>query len=254
MKHWKLMILSLIVLVYGCDKEVTNPVEATTNLTEEEQMEIIASEIAADNGGVMADIQSAGEAANGGYGMEKAAAFDTSFSNDWINYSLELTFYNENGREQALYIKNKTDKIVYKSQLSGHYDSKAGRQSISLNRSTTLEVAGIIDSVLTFNGSSTNTSDYEYTGLQTNLNVNSESTIDVENLVINLTDLAYLPTSGKIEATLTGNYTKDGVASDKTVDYSFNFKIEFNGSSQVKVTLNSGTTFTLDLQTGEISD
>lgn len=253
MKSRLIIIISLLLLIYGCEKNATEPDEtAQIELTDTEQMDIVAAEVAADNGGVMADVAMATAISQGGHGsLAKPASYDTTFTRGWITYSLNLAFYTALGLEQNWYIPNITDKVVYNGSLTGQYSTQNPQQEISLNKSASFTVTGITTNVITINGTATNNSYYKFSGVRTELETQVQSSYVVTNLVIDQNSNSYIPQNGKLACNFHGTYTKEGVVKAKDVEYTFTVTMEFSGGNQVKVTLPSGNQFTLDLVTGE---
>lgn len=255
MKFKLIFLMSILLLFYGCGKDATGPDEnAEIQLTDEEQIDIVAAEIAADNGGVMAELSLATTIAKGGYGsLGKPSSYDTTFTRGWITYSLSLSFFTAQGIEQNFYIPNFTDKIVYSGTLTGYRSTDNPDQEINLNKSASLVMTGITSGILTINGTATNNSSYKFSGRKIELEAKVQSSYVVTNVVIDKNSNSYIPQSGKIECIFHGTYTKEGVIQAKDVEYNFTITIEFTGGTQVKVTLPSGNQFTLDIVTGEIS-
>jgi len=255
MKSRLIVLISLLLLVYGCDKKTTAPDETTEiELSDTEQIDIVAAEIAADNGGIMADVAMASAISSEGYGnLAKSSSCDTTFTKGWITYSLSLAFYTAQNLEQNWYIPTITDKIVYNGLLNGQHSTQNPQQEISLNKGASLVITGIISNILAINGTATNNSYYKFSGIRTDLETQVQSSYMVTDLVIDQNTSPYIPQDGKLECSFHGTYTKEGVIKAKDVEYTFTTTIEFNGGTQVKVTLPSGNQFTLDIMTGDIS-
>ena len=251
-KFLSLVAVSSLILFYGCEKNPSEPDEVT-ELTETEQMEIIVAEISQNSGGIMADIEMASTTAKENSGGLAKTVWDTTLSNSWLTFSLSLSFFDINGNEQSHYIENETDKIVFNSSVTGEYDPVSGKQYINLNRSTNFDMTDISTEKITFNGTSNNSSLYNFTGVRITLDAAAQSTYTIENLVVDSNSPTYLPLSGRLEAMLKGTYNKESLRHKKDVEYKINFVIEFNGGNEVTVTLASGTTFTLNLVTGAVS-
>lgn len=253
-KSLTLVAVSSLIFLYGCEKNPSEPDEVT-DLTEVEQMEIIATEVSQNSGGIMADIEMASSTAtNNPGGLAKTVGYDTTFTNSWITFSLNLEFYDNNGNEQDKFYENNTDRIVYKSTVSGEYDPMSGLQDIELDRSTEFDLAGITSGKITFNGVSSNSSSYSFAGVRINLDAAAQSTFTFENLVIDRNVHSYFPLSGSIKALVKGTYNKETLRHNKDVEYKINFTIEFNGGNEVKVNLASGAAFTLNIESGEYSE
>ncbi len=253
MKSKLIVLISLLLLFYGCEKNATDPDEnSDVKLTDAEQIDIVAAEVATNNGGVMADMALVSSVSKGGFsGLNKPASYDTTFTKNWITYSLSLAFYTAQGMEQIFYIPNLTDKIIYNGSMIGH--DSTNKREIDLNKTASFVITGITSGVLTINGSATNNSSYEFSGRQAELTADVESSLIVTNLIIDKNSNSYIPQSGKIECTFHGTYTREGTLKEKNVVYSFNVTIEFTGGTQVKVTLPSGNQFTLNIVTGDVS-
>ena len=250
----KLFAVSSLILLFACEKNPSDPAEVT-ELTEIEQMEIISVEVAENDGGIMADIQMASTTASNQPGsLPKTVGYDTTITNSWVTFSLSLSFYDSNGNEQPRYYENQTDKIVYNGTVTGQYDPVSGLQEINLNRSTNLELSGITTGKTTLNGTSVNSSSYSFSGVRINLEAEAQSTFTIENLVVDRNSPTYLPESGRLQAVVKGTYNKESLRQEKDVEYNINFVIEFNGGDEVSVTLASGTTFTLNIVTGEVTE
>ena len=255
MKFKIIFLISLLLLGYGCGKKATGPDDnSETLLTDDEQMTIIAAEVAANNGGVMTELSMATSIAKGGYGgLAKPSSYDTTFTRGWITYSVSLSFYTAQGIEQVFYVPNVTDKVIYNGTLTGKRTSTNPDMEIDLNKSASLVVTGITSGVLTINGTTTNNSSYKFSSRRGSIEAESHSSHVITNVVIDKNSNSYIPQSGKIESTFHGTYHKLGVVQTKDVEYNFTITIEFTGGNQVKVTLPSGTQFTLDILTGDFS-
>ena len=256
MKKIIIILLGALFMMYGCEKNPTDSGDNIIELSYNEQMAIVAAEISHSNGGMMADLEMATATAITGQpgSLLKPSGYDTTFTSNWITFSLSLAFYTADGREQSIYVENLTDKIVYSSSLTGDYSVEGARQEIQLQKSSSLDISGITTETLDFSGTSTNNSSYIFKGLRNDLAVKVESVYAVTNLILNKNSASYIPLSGKLECSFKGVYSRDGVIKDKSVEYSFNVAIEFNGGSQVIVTLPSGNKFTLDLVSGDYSE
>ncbi|MDZ7263972.1 MAG: hypothetical protein ONB16_05265 [candidate division KSB1 bacterium] len=255
MKKLFVLWLILLIVVMGCEKQATSPNKDTTgDLSDSEQMEIVAAEVAAKNGGVVAEVSGLAEIAKGVPGsLAKAASYDTSFTRSWITYSVSLSFFTAQGTEQVFYVPNITDKIVYKSSVTGHYSSTTPKREIELNKQSSFVITGIVSGIITVNGKTNNHSSYKLSGPRAEIAAEVSSELEITNLVIDKNTPGNIPQSGKLECSFHGTYTRTGVVNAKEVEYNFHVVIEFNGGTQVKVTLPSGNKFTLDIVTGDFS-
>jgi hypothetical protein len=257
MKTFKklIMILSAFSLffVFGCEKNPNSPDETSQNeLTETEQMIVVATEVSGVNGGLMTDLAMVGSAASGQPGsLSKAVSFDTTITVNWITYSLQLHFYAANGNEQPFYIENRTDKINYEGSLTGNQTFNDTNLTINLKRNSTFEITDIISDTIVINGISYNNSEYIFQYNDYKLEVNPSGTISVNNLQLDISSDYYYPTTGSIEANMKGTYSKQGKFNQNETDYDFICTVEFTGAATVVVTLPSGTQYRLNLLTGD---
>ncbi|NOZ60763.1 MAG: hypothetical protein GXO74_03695 [Calditrichaeota bacterium] len=252
LKALTLISLSALLFIYGCDKNPTSPQEE--ELTNTEQMVIIAAELAEPTGGISSDLNTAYDVATGDVGaLYKTSSFDTTISVDWISYQLHLNFYSKNGSEQARFIPSLTDSVVFNGAASGHTSSETPTQDITLNRDSNFKIANIISYDVTMNGSASNNSSYKVTYSSSIFQIAPKSTFNFQNLKVNLANGNYIPYAGKIVATIKGHITKTGAGDDKDMDYSYKVTAEFIGGDNVKVTLPNGVEFTLNLRTGKFS-
>lgn len=250
--HFTLALLTAGMIAMGCSKTSTEP-EGTPELSDSEQMMIVAAELATDNGGAIADLQMLAGSSTGNYSLAKAAGVDTTISIDWMQYSLNLAFYNGRGGEQQRYVPGVTDSVVYRSKLTGAYQNKTKTFEVGLNSSSSLNAADMISNLIKINGVWNNHSTYGLSGALRKIDVASSSSIAVEDVVIDLSAGTYFPSSGKLTGTIEGVYTAEGPQDSTEQSYSFPFTITFNGGTEVTVSLPSGKEYTLDLATGDFS-
>lgn len=250
-----LSLIAVLLLAAGCSKNSTGPEENDlADLSEAEQMSIVATEVAQANGGVMADLNMLGANAEGGFGaLGKGAGFDTTITKGWITYGLSLAFYTERGVPQNKYVPGITDSVVSSSSLSGNYSDPLGTLAVSLKSASNLSADAVKSGNAVVNGGGTNNSTYGFEGNRRKLSLVSASTYAVRNVVINLNGASYVPTSGTLEGTLKGTFTAAGGQQTQQKDYAFTFTLVFNGNNNVTVTLPSGKQYTLNLITGKFN-
>ncbi len=252
-------LIFAVLFAFGCSKSPNEPEANDTELSDNEQMTIIAAEVASDNGGIMADVEMMTSLATGSTsaaarqtGMQ-IAGVDTTFTNGWISYTLNLWFYNQEGNELPWYIDGRTDKIVYQGKLSGSNKSARDFLNITLNSSSNLTAEDILSGMMKLNGAGNNNSTYEIKSAVRSLSVAAASSFSIKDVVVDLSQSQQFPTSGTMTGTIAGKYTASGPNASDEQDYSFTFTITFSGGNTVKVTLPSGNSFTLDLATGDYS-
>ena len=222
-------------------------------LTEQQEMEIIASQVAASSGGVMMDISTAGEASDGDlYSMAK---LDTTLHYQWITYQASLSFFRENGQEMPMFISGITDSIAATGALSGDTTYAAflilgATWDLTLNRSSQLQVGNILSNTILINGSSQDQSHYAYNGKLTSIDVQLDCQLSIQNVVVPLESPYYIPTSGTIKGELAGTIQRPNATKEVSIPYT----VTFEGNNVATVTLeNRGISFSVNLLTGEIN-
>jgi len=242
------------MLAIGCSENATGPDETVADLSETEQMAMVASEVAEADGGLMTDLKMASSNSAGSYSaLGKSAGFDTTITKNWVTYKLSLRFFNERGVEQNRYILGVTDSITYQSTLSGSRSDNARGSSINLKSGASLNATDVKSGTILVNGTGANNSTYGFAGKNRQLNVAAASSYVVRNVVVNTKSGGYVPISGTVDGTLKGTFTVAGGKNNASKDYSFNFNLTFNGNNQVTVTLPNGKQFTLNLLTGQFN-
>lgn len=244
--------LTAVFALAGCNKNATAPEEnKTTDLSDAEQMMLISTEMSQTTGGLMADLEMVGQAASGDLSaLPKSAGFDTTITKSWITYSLSLSYFTANGVEQRAFIIGITDSVVYQSTLTGSFSDNKNVLSIDLNSGSTLSAADIRSGVIRINGTGRNNSSYAINTNNTSIQVKAGSTYQAKDVTVDLKSSTFVPTSGVVEVTIKGVFSKTGGQVQGEKAYSFTFTIEFTGSNNVKVTLPSGKEYTLNLLTG----
>ncbi len=239
-----------LFFVYGCDKNPAAPEEQ--ELSNTQKMVVVATELAEPTGGVATDLNSAYQVAKGEIGtLYKTVSFDTTISIDWVTYQLSLDFYAKNGSSQSRFVPYVTDSVVYVGAASGHTSSTTPTQDITLERNSSFQIGDILSNVVKINGNATNNSDYKVTYSSSIFQIKPTSTFKFQNLKINLSGGDYIPTSGKILATIKGHISISGSNENLDTDYNFDITLEFIGNDEVKVTLPNGVAFILNLKTGK---
>ncbi len=248
-----LSLLPAFLLAFGCSKNSTGPEEnEVEDLSDAEQMTIVATEVAQASGGAMNDLAMVAANANGSFdALGKNAGFDTTITKGWITYSLNLSYFTERGVPQNNFVKGVTDSVVYSSALSGNYSDALDKISIGLKSGSNLIADGLKSGSATVNGGGANNSTYSFEGNRRALNISSASFYSVSNVVIPLNGSSYVPSAGTLEGAIKGKFTAVGAQQNTEKEYSFTFTVAFNGANQVTVTLPSGKQYTLNLTTGK---
>lgn len=250
-QHWFYGLLLASMIAGGCSKNTTGPDATVADLSEAEQMAMIATEVAEADGGLMTDLHMTSTNTTGSLG--KTAGFDTTISKNWVTYKLSLKFYTERGSEQNRFVKGVTDSLTYQSTLSGSRADNTRGSTINLNSGSALNATDIKSGVILVNGAGVNNSTYGFAGNKRNLTIAAASAYVVRQVVVDTKSGSYIPTSGTVEGTIKGKFTVAGGKNGSEKNYSFTFILTFNGNNQVTVTLPNGKQFTLNLVSGQFN-
>ncbi len=253
--HNRIIFIVMVgALWFGaCSDQGTNPKEEqNAQLSSEEQAQIVASQVAESNGGVMLDIHNVASTSEGNPpSLAKPAGLDTTLTLGNLTYQISLSFYTKNGQELPAYVQSQTDSILYSGKLVG--EMSGGLGSLKLNSATTLGAGAILSKNVRINGTSTGGSDFNFSSAAVKTSIQAGRDFKVTNVIVPLQGGSYIPTAGTLEGTISGTYSHLGVRKQDEGDFEISFSLTFNGDETVTVTLGNGTTFTLNLKTGSIS-
>ncbi len=247
-------LVSALLIWTGCNKDqVVNNLVNKVELTDNQRAELVAAQLSAPTGGVMAELQTLAAASKPEF--YTFAKLDTSVSYHWVNYHLEMAFFLANGTEIPLYIPGVTDSITGEGVLSGDttYASPSipnATWDISLNRHSDMEVGQILTDTIRVNGEGADSSSLVYHGDNLTLTVQSASQFSVEAVRIPLNDSTFIPISGMVNGAVAGTISTDQASKNINIPYT----VVFEGNALVTVTLtDSGKTFTVNLLTGDVT-
>ncbi len=251
----RIIFIGLLAILWlgACSDQGTNPEdEQNVQLSNEEQAQIVASQVAEDNGGIMLDINNAASMSEGNPpSLGKPAGLDTTLTLGNLTYQVSLSYYTRNGQELPAYVATQTDSIRYSGKLLGDLAGALG--SLKLNSATVLGAGDILSKNLRINGTSTGSSDFNFTSSAVKTSIQANRDFKVTNVIVPLQGSSYVPTSGTVEGTIKGTYSHQGVRKQDEGDFEISFTLTFNGDETVTVTLGNGTTFKLNLKNGTVS-
>jgi len=96
-------LFTACMITTGCSENATGPDETVADLSETEQMSMVASEVAEADGGLMTDLKMASSNSIGSYpALGKSAGFGTTITKNRVTYKLSLGFFNERGLRSNL--------------------------------------------------------------------------------------------------------------------------------------------------------
>ncbi len=225
--------------------------DGTTELSSEEQAEIVSAALSADQGGVADDIAIVAEAATG------EPQDPVQSPNAVYNYSISVNidFYDAEDNLQPGYDAETTDRIDYESLIQGEITEGEGYfTDLSIDNRSNFTVDEILSRTAWINGTHTNNSSYSRVTFVTEAEVHFE--LDCEFIVTDVTvdlDAAdTFPESGTIEGTLFGSYERSGPFGRYTSTFSFHFIATYVGDNTAEVELDDGTIFIVQLASGSV--
>jgi hypothetical protein len=249
-----MLILMLGLILAACNGGgTTEPAQNTADLSIQEQAELVATALSAQQGGVEDDISTATEEAKGTQ-TQRAQPRSTSLG---YTISVNVDFYDELDNLQDTYDPDTTDRIDYQSLIQGNITNGTGYFSeLRIDNRSDFSVRQILTGIAWINGTHTNHSSYDRTQLLTNADVHYQ--LDCELILTDVTvDLDAsdsFPESGTIEGTLTGSYQRVASNWQQTSQFNYHFIATYLGDNTAEVELADGTTFTVHLENGTVQN
>jgi len=255
----KVILLVLLVLLgnlfFGCEENLDNILGSVTDsieLTDQQQMDLVSLGLSDPSGGIMSLLQIAGSSIDPSfYSLGK---LDTSFTNDWVTYDISFSFYSNNV-EVPVFLPGVVDSVSCGIAMSGERTFPSPSETdaewqVSLGTAAAFQVKQFTTTEIRLHGSGVDTSHYVYSKNGVALNVDSDSDFQVANVVIPLSDVNHVPTSGELSGNVAGTAFTDNL----TKNFSIPYTAEFTGNNEIIVTLtNSGEQFTVNLLTGAVT-
>ncbi len=249
---WIFMAVLGLILLAGCEKDdIINNLVDNIELTDQQQMDLVAASLADASGGAVTAMRFAALAADSGfYTLSK---LDTSLSAGWLNVDIEISFYTPNGTELPVFIPGVTDSLVCNLHLTGDTTYSSGASgsdwSLSLNSRANLQVKLVNSDTSRIGGAIADSSHYVHNGTANNIEVDSRSTLTITRVVVPISGDDHLPASGNLAGAVAGTISSGELSKDISIPYT----VVFIGNGQAVVTLtDSGVQFTVDLRTGQI--
>ncbi len=252
-----LLLVSLVFLVnlfFGCEENLDNILGSVTDsieLTDQQQMDLVSLGLADPSGGVMSLLQVASSSIDPSfYSLGK---LDTSFTHDWVTYDLTFSFFSQN--EEVSGFSPDVDSVTCGITMSGNHTFQSPSENdaewqVRLGTAAGFQVKQFTASEIRLHGSGVDTSHYVYSKNGVALNVDSNSDFQAANVVIPLSDVNHVPTSGQLSGSVAGKAFTDNLTKNFNIPYT----AQFTGNNEVVVTLtSSGEQFTVNLLTGAVT-
>ncbi len=224
-----------------------------SDLSSQEQTELIAAALSADKGGIEEDIEIVTRAANGDVAqqarMEKS---ELSFS-----VSVTADFYDEQDNRQDRYDAETTDRIDYQSIIQGRIENGTGFfNTLEIDNQSDFIVDEILSRLAVIDGMHTNHSSYSRSQVFGNVEVEFEvdSQLILTGVMVDLDDYDTYPEAGTVEGHLEGSYQRTDSFWQQSRQFSFHFIATYLGDNTARVELSDGTVFIVRLDTGAVED
>ncbi len=257
MKCFKALFFIIIIGFFmGCDQtleDIIGNVADGIELTEEQEIDLVAMGVSDASGGVMNLFRLSGDAVLSSFysGLGK---LDTTISYDWVQLTLGFSFYSGN-TEVPFFMPGLVDSITCAAAFSGtnSFPSPADETAtwgIDLNSDWMVYLKHFVVDSVRVHGSGLDSSKYVYTKNGITLQVDSYSTFDIRRVAIPLSGNTHIPVSGQISGAAVGTAYTENLSKDFNIPY----VAQFTSNREVLVTLtNSGRQFTVNLVTGKVT-
>ena len=252
MKSIMILIFGLMLMACGGGSgSDTEPGQTTADLSSQEQAELVATALSAQQGGVEDDIARVSQAATGTL-PQHAQMRDASFG---FTVSVNIDFYDAQDNPQQAYDSQTTDRIDYQSLIQGQITNGTGFfRELSIDNQSDFTVRDILSGLVWINGSHTNHSSYRRIQpiTQADVHFQLDSELTLTDVTVDLQASDTFPESGTIEGTLSGSCERVAPNWQQTTQFNFHFVATYLGDNTAEVELGDGTIFTVRLDTGAV--
>ena len=254
MKSIMILIFGLMLMACGGGSgSDTEPGQTTADLSSQEQAELVATALSAQQGGVEDDIARVSQAATGTL-PQHAQMRDASFG---FTVSVNIDFYDAQDNLQQAYDPQTTDRIDYQSLIQGQITNDTGFfRELSIDNQSDFTVRDILSGLVWINGSHTNHSSYRRIQpiTQADVHFQLDSELILTDVTVDLQASDTFPESGTIEGTLSGSCERVAPNWQQTTQFNFHFVATYLGDNTAEVELDDGTIFTVHLDNGTVQD
>jgi|GEM_PF-5830213 len=248
---WMMILLAALLLTSACDPEdLINDVVDSIELTDEQENAVVITQIASEQGGAVGQLQVLQAMTQASFYQKFSV--DTTFSIEWVSYSVNAKFYRANGDEIPVPVPNLTDSMSVTTALTGDSTLSNNGQSwdISLSRSSAFQVDDILQPVAIVNGGGQDNSTHGFSTSDLDLQLALNSTYTASDIGMSSSSTNNIPVSGVLSGVAKGTVTAGNLPSK---DIEIPYSVTFTGSQQAIVTINNGERdITIDLVSGQI--
>jgi len=245
-----LMMFGLVLTACG-GGATTEPNQITGDLSSQEQAEVVATALSAQQGGVEDDIATATQAATGAL-QQQAQVRNASLG---YSISVNIDFYDDQDNLQPAYDPGTTDRIDYQSLIQGRITNGTGFfTELSIDNQSDFTVRDILSGIAWINGTHTNYSSYSRIQplIHADVHFQLDSELILTDVAVDLNASDTFPESGTIEGTVAGSYERVAPNWRQSSQFNFHFIATYLGDNTAEVELGDGTIFTVRLDTGAV--
>ncbi|MEQ1832051.1 MAG: hypothetical protein ABL977_03265 [Candidatus Eisenbacteria bacterium] len=183
-----------------------------------------------------------------------AAAAETTIVGEGFSWTFAIHWFNAVGTEQEFYNPLTTTRMVADSHGSGTYTGP--NATMSLGTAGHLDVDGIstLQEQLHTNASENDTVSYQYTGPDGSASVRAYATGGFHDVVETKPIESNHPLSGSATWSLDVSKSIEGPDGSANEHFMATAVVTFNGTNLVPLVINGTWHFTLDLDTGEVTE
>lgn len=254
-----LLSLGVALSITGCGKSSKSTAPAPINSTQANDAAVQAAALVMAGGSpspVPSALMAQGPAgfAHIRGAMPNAAAAETTIVGEGFSWTFAIHWFNAAGTEQESYNPLTTTRMVADSHGSGTYTGP--NASMSLGTSGHLDVDGIstLQEQLHTNASENDTMSYNYTGPNGSASVRAYATGGFHDVVENKPIDSNHPLSGTATWTLDVTKSVEGPNGSANEHFVATAVVTFNGTHLVPLVINGTWDFTLDLDTGAVTE
>jgi hypothetical protein len=252
MKNVFILLVGALLIACGGGAE-TGPGQDTADLSTQEQAELVATALSAQQGGVEDDIANATRAAAGTAEVQT----QSSSASLGCTISVNIDFYDELDNLQEVYDPDTTDRIDYQSLIQGQITGGTGFfRELSIDNRSDFSVTQILSRIVWINGLHTNHSSYDRTQplTQADVHYQLDSELILTDVTVDLDASDTFPESGTVEGTITGSYQRVATNWQQTSQFNYHFFATYIGDNTAEVELTDGTIFTVHLDSGTVEN
>ncbi len=249
-----ILILMFGLVLTACGGGATTETDQNTgDLSAQEQAQLVATALSAEQGGVEDDIATATQAATNSLQQQS----QTRNASLGYTISVNIDFYDDQDNLQQAYDPETTDRIDYQSLIQGQITNGTGFfRELSIDNRSDFSVRQILSRIVWINGTHTNHSSYDRTQPLTHADVHYQ--LDCELILTDVTvDLDAsdtFPESGTIEGAITGSYERVAPTWHQNSQFNFHFIATYLGDNTAEVELGDGTIFIVRLDSGVVQN